>query len=308
MGYYDFGYFRPSVPRRVKGGIKAQSKNGSFGENWWAKRWIDTLESFNIGARLVRGRRYARSGQVLSIEIVKGCVTSEVQGSRMTPYHVEIHLRPFTSGAWKRFVDALIAQPYYMAILMNGRIPDEIEEVFKIAKLSMFPAKMNDLKTTCSCPDWSNPCKHIAAVYYLLGEEFDRNPFLIFTLRGIEQKALLSLVHKNAPARQDTENAGRKVKRKSHSVRTALPTDPDSFWGKSDARHDFLGEIAVPETHAALPKRLGNFPFWRGEKIFIDTLAAMYEEASEAGFDIVAGDFGGNEEKPDARIYQHKTG
>jgi hypothetical protein len=53
---------------------------------------------------------------------------------------------------------------------------------------------------------------------------------------------------------------------------------------------------------------LGNFPFWRGEKIFIDTLAAMYEEASEAGFDIVAGDFGGNEEKPDARIYQHKTG
>jgi len=107
------------------------------GQNAGSIRW-----KVSISARVsCAAEEYARSGQVLSIEIVKGCVTSEVQGSRMTPYHVEIHLRPFTSGAWKRFVDALIAQPYYMAILMNGRIPDEIEEVFKNRELSMFPAK-----------------------------------------------------------------------------------------------------------------------------------------------------------------------
>ena len=72
MGYWDWGYYKPKPRIKAKGGIKAQSKRGSFGETWWAKRWIATLESFNIGARLGRGRSYARSGQVLSIDIAKG--------------------------------------------------------------------------------------------------------------------------------------------------------------------------------------------------------------------------------------------
>src|SRR5438094_873916 len=82
-GYYGYGYrrfvYKPRI--KAKGGIKAQSKRGSFGETWWAKRWIAVLESFNIGARLSRGRSYARSGQVLSIDIAKGEIKSKVQGS-----------------------------------------------------------------------------------------------------------------------------------------------------------------------------------------------------------------------------------
>ena len=90
-GYYE--YFPPSRPREAKGGIKAQSKRGGFGESWWAKRWIAVLESFNIGARLGRGRSYARKGQVLKIEIAQGSVSADVQGSRPKPYSVKIKVK-----------------------------------------------------------------------------------------------------------------------------------------------------------------------------------------------------------------------
>ena len=92
-GSYDYGSLPRSRPRAAKGGIKAQSKRGTFGESWWAKRWIEVLESFNLGARLGRGRSYARSGQVLAITIEKGVVTAQVQGSRPSPYRVTIKLK-----------------------------------------------------------------------------------------------------------------------------------------------------------------------------------------------------------------------
>ena len=96
--WYDREYFRPSRPRQAKGGIRAQSKRGTFGESWWAKRWIDVLESFQIGGRLARGRSYARNGQVLSIDIDKGVVKADVQGSRPKPYHITIQVKSANTG------------------------------------------------------------------------------------------------------------------------------------------------------------------------------------------------------------------
>jgi len=177
-GYYD--YFKPSIPRAVKGGIKAQSKRGGFGESWWARCWIGVLESFNIGARLGRGRSYARNGQVLSIEIEKGEVKAKVQGSRSKPYDINIHVKTLSAADWRKLAKALSHQAIFLAKLLAGQMPEDIEKAFKGVGLSLFPEKLRDLKTDCSCPDWSNPCKHIAAVYYLLREEFDRDPFMIF--------------------------------------------------------------------------------------------------------------------------------
>src|SRR5436190_22105858 len=95
-----YGYFPPSRPRAAKGGIKAQSKKGQFGQSWWAKRWIAVLEGFDIGARLARGRSYARNGQVLEINIGKGLVRARVQGSRPKPYEITIQARTIAPGDW----------------------------------------------------------------------------------------------------------------------------------------------------------------------------------------------------------------
>ena len=173
MTYYDREHSRPID---VKGGIRAASRRGDFGSNWWAKRWMETLEQFRIGARLSRGRSYARRGQVISIDIRNGTVEAQVQGSRKRPYDVEISVRTIGQADWERLRQALAEQPVIAASLLAGRMPENIEDTFKAVGLSMFPERGDDLETDCSCPDWSNPCKHIAAVYLLLGEEFDRDP------------------------------------------------------------------------------------------------------------------------------------
>src|SRR5215475_7457934 len=198
MSYWDWGDYKPKPRIKAKGGIKSQSKRGSFGESWWAKRWIATLESFNIGARLTRGRSYARSGQVVSIDISKGEIKSKVQGSRPKPYDIKIEVKTLSDADWRSLAGALSTQAIFAAKLLAGEMPQEIEEAFAEAKLSLFPEKLRDLETNCSCPDWSNPCKHIAAVYYLVGEEFDRDPFLLFKLRGKGRDEFIKLLSAGA--------------------------------------------------------------------------------------------------------------
>ena len=200
--YDSYSYFRASRPRAAKGGIRAQSKRGAFAESWWAKRWISVLEGFNIGARLQRGRRYARSGQVLSIDIQKGKITATVQGSRPTPYDVIIHVKQLPTESWQKAAAAASTQAVFASKLLGGEMPREMEEAFRANGLSLFPERSNDLRTDCSCPDWSNPCKHIAAVYYLLGEEFDRDPFLIFRMRGMSREEFMSLLGESGAARR----------------------------------------------------------------------------------------------------------
>ncbi len=187
-------YFTPKPPKEVKGGIKAQSRRGALVNSWWGKRWIAVLESFNIGERLNRGRSYARSGQVVKIEIEKGKVRATVQGSRSYPYKVEILLNPLSQAQWLQIIGTLADRFFSMATLLAGEMPQDLEEIFADAKLTLFPHRLEDLKTDCTCPDWSNPCKHVAAVFYLLGEEFDRDPFLIFKLRGLDREELCALL------------------------------------------------------------------------------------------------------------------
>src|SRR5215207_2641078 len=109
--YWD--YYEQKPAREVRGGIKAQSKRGGFGESWWAKRWIAVLESFDIGARLGRGRSYARSGQVLSIDVKSGRVDAKVQGSRPTPYAVTIEVAKLADADWNKVVTALSGQALF---------------------------------------------------------------------------------------------------------------------------------------------------------------------------------------------------
>jgi uncharacterized Zn finger protein len=290
----EFGYYQPSRPRAAKGGIKAQSRGGAFGQSWWAKRWIAVLEGFNIGARLGRGRSYARQGQVLSIAVEKGRVAAQVQGSRPTPYRIEIKVAALSPPQWKRLADALGAQALFAAKLCAGEMPEAIEDVFRAAGLSLFPEKSQDLQTECSCPDWSNPCKHIAAVYYLLGEEFDRDPFLIFRLRGMEREELIGLIGgTSAPAaRRGRRTKGPAVEDPTPAPAPGpvpLPPAPEAFWGQDMPGPDLFGEVRTPSVDAALPKRLGSFPFWRGETGLAVALEPRYREAAQRGLDLYLG-------------------
>ncbi len=285
--YDDFRYFPPSRPLAAKGGIKPQSKKGAFGESWWAERWIAILDSFQIGARLHRGRSYARRGQVLSITIDKGQAKASVQGSRPKPYDITIKIKTLSAAQWKKLAKIVSRQAIFAAKLLAGEMPKDIEKVFKDAHLSLFPEKLKELDTECSCPDWSNPCKHIAAVYYILGEEFDRDPFLIFKLRGMNRKNMVALLGGTS---ENTAPGGARGKSPSHDSEEeqSLPPEPlswdtSSFWGGGSLADYSFGEVLVPPVPAALPKRLGSFPFWQGEQRFLEAIEPIYAQSSPHG-------------------------
>ena len=261
-------------PIDVRGGIRAGSKRGAFGSSWWARRWTQTLEEFSIGSRLSRGRAYARRGQVISLEIEPGRVAARVQGSRKRPYNVSIQVRTISPPDWERLQVAMAELPIIAATLLSGRMPDNIEDTFRSVGLSMFPSRQDDLKTTCSCPDDSNPCKHVAAVYLLVGEEFDRDPFLIFRMRGMERDDLL----------------GPELRRAAQTLEPPplpaepLPPEPADFWSgplTTQQLESLTGPAAPPETDAALPRQLGRFPLWQGGREFIPAMEDIYRAASK---------------------------
>jgi len=184
-----------SRPLPVEGGLKARSTRGAIGQTWWSGRFIAVLESIIVGGRLERGRNYARRGQVISLDVGPGMVSALVQGSRFQPYRVRVGLTAFGKPEWARLERALAESAWYSAKLLAGEMPEDIEDVFGQLGLTLFPASSAELAMECSCPDWQVPCKHIAAVFYLLAETFDGDPFAILAWRGREREKLLANLH-----------------------------------------------------------------------------------------------------------------
>lgn len=164
-----------------------------FGLTWWGQRWIEALE--HLGAqwrtRLPRGRTYARKGTVHALEIHAGEVTALVSGSRPDPYGVEVLLPVFDDATWRMVVTALAGQLRHATALLDGRMPEGVDDTLASCGVSLFPTA-GEFETWCSCPDWANPCKHVAAVLYTLATRFDDDPFLLFALRGRTRDEVLA--------------------------------------------------------------------------------------------------------------------
>jgi uncharacterized Zn finger protein len=288
-------FYEPARPKEVKNGIKARSKRGTIGETWWSKKWVKVLESFNLGARLTRGRSYARKGQVISIDVSKGLVRAKVQGTMSKPYDVKIHLKPLSDSDWEKVIDAMAAKAVFAARLLSGEMPQDIEEAFSDAGTSLFPESGDDLETECSCPDWSNPCKHIAAVYYLLAEQFDNDPFLIFKLRGRTKEEIIEALRVK---RASGAAAGEEEAETVHNLSSEQFTDEippleeclDTFWQAGEELKSIEVKPRGPDVENAVLKRLGDAPFNVGKVNLAALLSRAYEIAGSAALKKAAGD------------------
>lgn len=184
--------FPASKPLKAEGGIATRRQRGSMADTWWSKRFVDVLESYGLGTRMQRGRRYARSGQVLSLDVDPGLIAAQVQGSRRTPYVVTIQTKQPSDVQWRKVDDALRSRIGFVARLLAGELPSELEDVFREAGVSLFPASWGELRAKCSCPDWENPCKHIAAVLYVYADHLDTDPWLALAWRGRDREHVLA--------------------------------------------------------------------------------------------------------------------
>jgi len=255
--YYSAKFYEPTRPIETREGIKARSQQGGFAKNWWATRWIAALERLVDSGRLTRGRSYARRGQVLSIEETGAGIEARVQGSRPKPYRVTIQVSPLSDAAWERVTEHLAGQAIFSAQLLSGEMPPEIEEVFQAAGVSLFPAQTGDLTTECSCPDWANPCKHVAATHYILAERFDEDPFLLFRLRGRTQEQILVELRRARAGLDEPEEEEEEIPETIPALEDSL----ERFWDLGESLDDFSISIHPPAVELPLLKRLGDPDF-----------------------------------------------
>jgi uncharacterized Zn finger protein len=276
----------PARPIRVKGGIRARSKRGTIGEQWWSRRFIGVLESYGMSGRLARGRSYARAGQVLDFELSQGKVTARVQGSRVRPYQVRIGVLPLTTAQWRRVQQGLASQALFRAKLLAGEMPHEIEEVFAGCGTPLFPRLASDLDMRCSCPDWEVPCKHLAAVCYVLAEEFDRDPFAMLAWRGKGRDELLAALRRLS--RAPDQDLGARAGAPPGAARPGIldvPAPPleqclDAFWspGLSPARLRALTAVSETAAPDLLLRMFPPPPVQVRGKDLADVLAPAYQQ------------------------------
>ncbi len=164
------------------------------------------------------------------------------QGSRVKPYRVTIQVMPLKAEEWEKALDVLASQAVYAAKLLAGEMPENIEEAFQSAKLNLFPERPGELVTQCSCPDWANPCKHVAAAHYILGDRFDEDPFLLFRMRGRSQEQVLEglRLHRGGVVEETSITP-------VEEISTALESTPEIFWEPGEQLSAFSVQIKLPK-------------------------------------------------------------
>jgi uncharacterized Zn finger protein len=205
----------PARPRPVTGGIQINATRGAVARTTWSARFLAVLEAAGVGGRLARGRTYARRGQTVSLQVDAGAATARVQGSAARPYRVRIGVPTLGKAQWAAVLDALATDASLTAALLAGELPREVEETFAAQGVALLPSGRGDLVMDCTCPDATVPCKHLAAVFYLLAERFDADPFALLALRGRDRDTVLDEL---------------RARRTSAAAAPTLPLDPAAFY------------------------------------------------------------------------------
>lgn len=158
----------------------------SYGNTWWGKQWLNALRYIDYSNRLPRGKTYANKGAARDIEINENQITAKVKGSQPRPYKVSLTIPPFSASEKAQIIQLVTANPAFLAKLLNRELPGELHTACQKKGIHIFPSSWGDIKGHCSCPDWAVPCKHLASVLYLVANEIDKNPFLVFELHNFD--------------------------------------------------------------------------------------------------------------------------
>ncbi|NEQ27113.1 MAG: hypothetical protein F6K28_50520 [Microcoleus sp. SIO2G3] len=264
-------------------------------KTWWGNRFIEALESFTDSGRLSRGRSYASDSRIRKLEITDGIIKAAVRGNinphfgvhKEPTYQIEISMPPLSSAQWAAAIAFIASKASFISKLMLNEMPDNIEAAFTPLQLNLLPKSKNDFETHCSCPDWGNPCKHVAGVCYRVAAELDRDPFLLFELRGLPRERLQAELKKLPLGEALAAEL---------SIGTVDPTPIDSYYIRpqvtavsEDIRVKTFWQCTKP-----LPKSVPTFPpstitgivvkkqgdrppFWHKDSSFIAAMEELYD-------------------------------
>jgi uncharacterized Zn finger protein len=241
---------------------------------WWSQRWLDLLDSYRFKKRLERARTYARQGNVLSIEFQGAKVLAKVQGSEVEPYKVSLSLDPFSDEEWGYVIETMSKRAIFAAKLLAGEMPQNIEDVFSSNGLSLFPFTLSDVHSKCSCPDKVNPCKHVGAIYYQLGDRFSEDPFVLFQLRGRTKEQILSDLRQLRSVNNDPQLIPSQITNNEQlTTNTQHTLKIDTFWQYNEPLESSLVVIAPSGSETVL-NVLGSIPLGKEEEKVVNLTSA----------------------------------
>ncbi len=246
----------------------------TYGNTWWGKAWLNALHHIDYQSRIPRGLQYARNGSVLILENKKKFIYAEVQGRLSTPYKVRIKKIDFTEEEQQKIRKLILSNPFYLSQLGSRKLPHILlEELDKIG-ISLFPHSWKDMEAHCSCPDWAVPCKHIAAVVYLIANEIDKNPFLVFEFH-------------NYNLLEDIDKAGNPGKIKSAQSSIGIPLATEFLAKKNKTAvsnmtdlYEYLGKCdfsVIKPLASDILSTLKENPLFVSGSNFKQVLAEMYK-------------------------------
>jgi uncharacterized Zn finger protein len=277
---------------------------GEFSRTWWGQKFITAIESFTDSARLGRGRSYARGGKILEFAVNKGKIEATIRGS-VNPYfgvytepryHTVVEIKAIAKKDWSKIIQSMAKNASFVSKLLLNEVPENIESSFREVNKNLLPRSESDFQTSCSCPDWSNPCKHIAGLCYRFASELDEDPFLIFELRGLTKEQLHQELAKTPLGRALI--AGLQTEELAPNPITSYYTRPQikqfnastslkKFWqGKTITPPDF-SETRETNISGILVKKAGDFPeFWHQDTSFIAIMEELYQRVKTKNRDV----------------------
>ena len=221
---------------------------------WWVAQWMELINSYRYKKRLERAWTYAREGNVLSIRFEGRRVHARVQGSEIEPYKVKLWLDVLSDEDWGYVLEALGQKARWSAQLLAGIMPEDIERAFAASGRRLFPFKLQEVRSECSCPDKANPCKHASAVYYLMGDRFSEDPFVLFQLRGRTRSQLLAdlalqrreLLQQRAQALRASQGADTSAATATAAQPSPIAISDPARWWRYDAPLDPALVVITP--------------------------------------------------------------
>lgn len=261
---------------------------------WWGEKFLDVLSTCMDSGRLGRGRAYSGPGRLLRFDIDGHTVKARVRGNinpyfgvyKEPRYNVTVSLRQFSAKEWKNITNDMSRHAALLSQLLLNEMPTDIERIFSSRNLQLLPGKPSDLVSNCSCPDYASPCKHVAGVYYRIASLLDRDPLLLFQLRGMRfDKLQQILAASDLGQALIDQRETRDFELEYHACRYPAPlrepmkdTDLESFWQGAEPLPEVDDLPEDPIASAILIRKGGDFPgFWDHGKSFIEMMQPIYD-------------------------------
>jgi len=275
----------------------------NWGKTWWGEEFIQALERYMDYNRLRRGRSYSGPERLMEFSIKGSVVTANLKGNKnpyfgvySTPYYdAQIRFVQVQKKHWNEFLNRLGSNANWVAHLLLGEVPPTIENALEGANVRLLPRNPSEIKAQCNCPDWANPCKHIAGVYYRVAELLDHDPLLLFELRGLDRKKLLQAAAKSefgAALASGESQAEPNIEAFVQESRFPAVSSEISELDPSDLRAFWLGKVLPADLAASRPpppisilpmRRGGDYPeFWNDHRSFLDSMSQVYEKISKS--------------------------